>query len=800
MGNETFTAAQISSALGIAARVVRRTLSSIPITARVLVRGQVTNAWAVDVLPARLREELEQAAKSAGYRDVAGFLSASRWQPAIPLSEVAPHCLAEAEQLRQALALPLRRRNDSQRGELTALGLREYKAVFGCEITPQYWNRLLTRTLDRDAGWEDWDRLEIYLSDQLARKAGAAVTHAPGVDHLAAKHAGALDEYIANMRDQADPTAEDRAFLWDRVFSHFESTSAAMGNRNVVKASLVTYLAEQIPGLSGSQNGLSRAFRRNFKRWVQGGRCPGTLKDQRGRQSGNFRRPDFSTDLEMIAAVAVQHGGNESLAHRLLRQEGKLTPEFCDYYPFEPRLNKSAVPATVRETITPQVNACATIHRGAWQARMSGPHIARDWSGVAPGDWYNADDVTLNHYFWYNDAGGRPQIARGECLVMTDLRSSYPLGFILIPGHYNGRWIRRLVLLTHDDVGLPRKGYYFERGVWKSRFVVGEGQALDFCETEAGLREHGLVQVRHATTPRAKPIEGMFKILQERMRSEPGFVGFNERGEDYEDMQDFLGRVRRGTAHPGERLLKDTEWKERIAQVLMDYAADPQNGKMNPGISPQEMWRAGIERHPLRKLPDEARYVLATHRRAVTVRKCGIVLKVPGLGPVCYANEHTGRLVGQEVLAFVNIDAPLLLTVSDMNREKYFSVKGLVAPAMTATEDQFEDVNRSIAGHNKEIQGLYGNLKHNFVHTVVRDARYSPETKALGAFHNQEVARAQEAQRTETRTLSKINASAATAGVRVNRHMKNPARVLQGLELEKQARERIAQQQTVTEQ
>ncbi len=759
----------------------------------------MTRAWRVDALPEGLRAELVQAATAGGYRDVAAFLSASRWQPAIPLAEVAQHCVEDAEKLRQALALPLRRRNDLPNGELTELGLRDYRAVFGSEISGQHWNRLLMRTLDRDAGREDWARLEIYLNDQLARKTGADGKLQADASELARKHAGALDPYIANLKDPAAPTAEEKTFLWDQVFSHFESVAPDVSDRNTVKASLLEYLGERIPGLSGSPAALSKGFRRNFKRWVQGGRCPGALKDQRGAESGNWRRPDFTGDLERIAAVALQHGGNESLAHRLLRQRGELTPEFCDHYSFNPRFNKSAVPASVRETITPQVDACEAIHRGPWQAKMSGPHIARDWSDVAPGDWFTADDVTWDHYFWYTDAQGMPQIARGECLVMTDLRSSYPLGFILIPGHYNGRWIRKLVLLVHDDVGLPRKGFYFERGIWKSRFVVGDGQALDFCETESGLKEHGLVQVRHATTPRAKPIEGMFRILQERMRSEPGFIGFNERADDFEAMQDFLGKARRGTVHPGKKLLKDTEWQERIAQVLKEYAAEPQNGKMLPGISPQELWCAGIERHPLRKLPDDARYILATHKRLVTVRECGIVLKVPGLGAVCFANEHTGRLVGQKVLAFVNIDEPLLLTVSDMNREKYFSVKGLVAPAMSATEDDFEAANHGIAGHNNEVKGLYGRLEHGFINTVVRDGRYSPETKALGAFNSQEVAKAQEERQSDNRTLSKINARAAAAGVRINPHIKNPARVLQGLELEKQAREKIARHQATTQ-
>ncbi|HEY3853817.1 MAG TPA: hypothetical protein VGO67_05425 [Verrucomicrobiae bacterium] len=103
--------------------------------------------------------------------------------------------------------------------------------------------------------------------------------------------------------------------------------------------------------------------------------------------------------------------------------------------------------------------------------------------------------------------------------------------------------------------------------------------------TESGLADFNL-QVRHATTPRAKIIECLIRILQERQRSEPGFVGFNERTEKVERMQDFIAKARSGKVHPSEQLLHIKEWAKRLDQIFAEFNADVQNGKMLPGISP----------------------------------------------------------------------------------------------------------------------------------------------------------------------------------------------------------------------
>ncbi|HUD46661.1 MAG TPA: hypothetical protein VMR33_07515 [Candidatus Baltobacteraceae bacterium] len=370
-----------------------------------------------------------------------------------------------------------------------------------------------------------------------------------------------------------------------------------------MKSSILRWLFHAIR-LSKSLESLQRTFNAKYQQWIDGGRCPSSIEDRRAINSGNFLKIDLSADAKRIRDRAILLGGNESLAHRELRRGGQLSEEFVNHYSFDGRRDKSRIPETIRKAITPEVEMCGPIHRGPWEAKMRGPYVQRDWSAVKPGDWFNADDVTWNSYFWYRDAEGNLQITRGECLLFIDLRTGYPLDFMLIAGKYNGLHVRRVFLHVHDLHGVPHLGNYFERGVWKSRLVVGntDKNALQWRDAERGLRDYGLdLQVRHATTPRAKPIEGLLHILQEAQRKELGFVGFNERLEKMERIQEIIGRCKRGKEDPRNHFLSQEEWSARIGQLLGEFMHDPQNGKMLDGLTPAEMWQ---QRQPLRKLPD----------------------------------------------------------------------------------------------------------------------------------------------------------------------------------------------------
>ena len=266
------------------------------------------------------------------------------------------------------------------------------------------------------------------------------------------------------------------------------------------------------------------------------------------------------------------------------------------------------------------------------------------------------------------------------------------------------------------------------------------------------------------------------------MRCIPGFVGFNEREYDAERMQPLIARAQRGDAAALEQFPTTAEWRDRIAAVLGEFAHDPQNGKMLEGLSPAEAWAAEIPHRPLKQLPTEARYVLATHRKKVTVRQEGIVLTIRGKR-LLYYNEHTGPLIGQEVLAYYSLEMPELLTVCDMKHQNYFSVARVELPAMSATKEQLEEVNRLRKGHMAHAKGIFGEIPHEVVTTITRDNDHSEEVKELGRFHNQESERFEAERTVSERDTRRARTKALAAGFDPNRlRMKDPKRVAQSVE------------------
>lgn len=811
---QLWTAAAIARALGNKRQAIRRALADVAPSDSVIVSGNVASAWHFVDLPARLQTELTREAQRRGYRSAEAMLAAPA-EPLLPafaarlrecpLVQVRAEFVSKAIRLRDALAAPLAQQHTLGNAELTELGLREFARVFSYAISPKHWNRLLDRTTLRDNGTEQFHRVELYLDDAAFQKPVARVAVvAKQFDHTA------LSESLMQLENKAEPTAEDRAFLFHSAFLHLEMLHAATPKQgHAVTASVIAFLFSSVPALSKSVAGLRRTFANKLRAWQKGERTVAALRDHRQLTSGNFRAPLCADCQQTLISIAVAHDGNESLAYRLARTRNLLCEPCTLGHSFNPRVNKSAVPAVVRAQITPLIESVLPLHRGPREAQMRGPYIMRDWSAVQPGDWFSADDITWNHYFRSEDAGGHPVITRGECLLQIDLRTGYPLEFSIIAGKYNSEHIRGLILRTHDLVGLPRTGFFYERSVWASRLIDGDrrdGNPANWRETELGLREHGLnLDVRHATTPRAKTIEGLIHILQDRMRSIPGFVGFNERTDRRERVQAVLSRAytsasahqkgRESTARNEAALASLptlNEWRRTVRAVLDEFAHDPQNGKMLDGATPAEAWQEGISRRPLKRLPDEARFILSTHRKPVRVQQHGIALTIRGQ-KYLYVNEQTGALIGRDVLAYYNVDAPELLTVSDMKRQNYFTVKRIELPAMSATDAQFAETHGQIRGHRSAAKALYGEIKHDLVSTITRDGEHDEATMELGRFHNAEAQAHAEQKTDRARKLNRIQKSAGATFVGP---IKNPDRVLQGQDLAKHYRDRLAAKAT----
>jgi hypothetical protein len=253
-----------------------------------------------------------------------------------------------------------------------------------------------------------------------------------------------------------------------------------------------------------------------------------------------------------------------------------------------------------------------------------------------------------------------------------------------------------------------------------------------------------LFDIRHAQArnPRTKTVECEFRHLQEVMKLERGYVGFNEREEKSDAIKAFQRKALAGDKKALAQFHSFKDWQTRVEQIFDKRANDPQNGARNDGVTPVEHWQKGVTQNPLKGLPVDAQWILSTHRDVIRVTPKGILINYGRHERWTYAGETLSRFIGRDVLAHYHIDYPELLTVCDMKRTEYFTVKGVRLPATTATSEQIGEAQKQISAFNRLPKAIAGLLKHPVISMITRDTEFPAE---------QELGRDIEQRRTEHR-------------------------------------------------
>lgn len=792
-----FTAAEIALKLAITKQAVRKLIGDVPPCGTVKVKGQDSVAWTLPALPPSVRSRIAAAPQRKNFRSDEEFLASdlTPWTPPLPFNQLPQQAQAEAAQWRDILEDLLARQHATPAGELVVAGIEATKRILGQPVSEDTVRRRFDLAVERDRGFGQWTRLDLYVSPsayQAAQSATAAALHIPP-STLWPDLPDRLDE----LESKLAPTAEDVAHLFDAAFRQLQ----ALLDSNVgtlreckLKSRLAEILLNAVPSLARTEAALRRNFDRKLTAWRAGGKTWEAVLDRRD-ESGRKAKQLCTACREQVKGAAVSLDGDLAQAWRRLilppklggiRADGKGLCDTCaGLWHFDVRCRKSYVPESVRADLAPEI-APLLIHRhGPKAAKLASPYVRRDWNDIGPGDWFEADDVTWNHMFWDQDAMGRPYVGRGECLVLVDRRTDYLIGYLLIAGEvdadgnqiaarYSATHVRRLILRGHDAVGLPHQGLVFENGIWAARLIDGEPvrgwEFNSWQRTEHGLRDPRLgLAVRHAEpgNPRSKIIEGIFGRVQNRMRPQSGFVGFSERTDKREAVQDLLRRVRAGNEHPGNEFLSMAEFTRLLDAEIMAFVREPQNGQRLPGVSPMEAWtngiggKSGIAARPLRKLPNGARHLLATHRRMVPVTSQGIRLRI-GSGPVrVFWEDALLPYQHRQIEIAVNLEEPELLHCLPEKGEP-FTLRERVLPSSTATREELADTSAARRHHVKASRVAVDNLPHPLRTNIVRDEATDAATKAQGEFIDAETAAHREAKREvekNERRLQKIEAS-----------------------------------------
>lgn len=317
-----YTAAQIAGASRISKQSVLKSMAGIPAVESVIVRGNETPACPVDAMPLSITEKLVECARRNGL-SIADYLDAfvKPWQPPVALGQVSETCVDVANKLRAALLPALQRMNAPMfsPAELVRRGLQDYERAFGHSITERHWRRLMDRTVRRDAGAEDFERLEIYLPEKPACKADAK--------HLlpAEMKFKILNDEIQGFANPTTPTRTEIAGFWAEAFELYKSGADTKREQRALRRALVNFLFRHVPFLAQSSHALRVAFDRKFERWIKNGESGAALLDGRELKRGEKRAPEIpQADVDRIVwHAAANCGGRVAQALRDFAANGE---------------------------------------------------------------------------------------------------------------------------------------------------------------------------------------------------------------------------------------------------------------------------------------------------------------------------------------------------------------------------------------------------------------------------------------------------------------------------------------------
>jgi hypothetical protein len=763
-----FSAGQLGSVLGKSKRAVQLALRNVKPDGAMTIRGQLADAWSVRSLPSRYVQELDAIAEKCGYRNAEHLLQnpPRRFAPrdaagrVVPLSQISESCVTRAVRRRSALALAMQQ--IVRDGTWDEFALQHYRRDFG-NASERHFRRLIKRTLQRDAGEEHFDDLAIYFDDIVTRKR-AAQDRMP-IARTAADRT-VLDA-LNSVRNPSKPTSDENALIWTVCCEYVADAVGSGEKQKRAQSRVLGLLAKSGVAIARTPEALRKNFKRKYQSWWTGGQKLTALQDSRPLTSGFNRAPEptESDRLKLIGHARFVCGGDISRAWRELLQGGELSVDLAGYYLNNSR-SKSYVPRAIRKAIARDVKVLDAYHHGPREHKLRGAHHTRDWSGVAAGEWFQSDDLTAPVYF-YKQTERRNELTRGQFLPMIDERTTKILGFVLIQErNYNSLDIRSLITLVCSEHGLPRKGFSFERGIWKSSKILTGKRGFDLQgEADMGLRRLGM-RFRHAQLPRGKVIERTIGQIQDLMESLPGYCGRDERLDRFERFQRIKLDVEAGRAKAEEHFLSAEEILLAFQNIVHQYNAEPQQGRKLNGLSPNDGWNVLQGTEPRIRYQADLLYFLASDVRKLKIGRNGITVTI-GKKWFNYKGQETGKRQGEIVYAWFNPQRPeTLACTTGLSGSDVFTVeRSYETPAVDASPQQLHEENRKIAAHNGYAPSLYHVVKNSLPSNAFRRFNAVGAAERLGAEMESQHKEISERQKSEERLHRAIVRRSKRAGI-----------------------------------
>ena len=761
-----FTAAEFARCLDCTAQNVRKALKSCPPSPEgKIVSGVETAAWRFDALPSPLVARLAKAATRHGHATPLQFLQNAprREKPHPSLARVSDAEIARAQKLQRALAPCLRSSNELPVAQLARIAAPDYQREFGHPVSDRHLRDLIDRTLKRDRGHCNFDKLELYLSERPGKRSARPSPLS------ASFRFDELDAVFATVRDRTKPTLSEIQYCWREVIRLWDDRVAGGADEVKLKQLLCEYLRGAAPFMGKSIGALKKNLYRKLRAAIGGGGLA-ALTDGRLRPARRRgRKPaDFEANIKMAVRHSVKYcEKRDSQAYRQLHEGTthngeRFSESFRNAFPFDCRSAKSQMPTCVRAAMRAAVKTSWPHHLGPRAVKHARPHGRRDWSGVLAGDGTVTDDVTGDHDVHefredgeYECDRGRFNYGRVQWLPIFDELTTLPHGISVRLAPQYSQWMifTGLSRVFRDPrIGMPNKWLTLELGRYASHLV---NELVTWAEVDDALIRQGLeLTIKRAHSPQAKAqAEGPIGRIQRLFAYGLGYVGHNERNVPYERAQRFKARLKRfgqptkPGVDPAEGSMSLDAYAAELERVCERYANEPQNGeilrdRLGRGLSPVEGWNQLKSNKPQRVLPPELMFLLLPRPSLQTVTTDGVCVRnFEGFTNFYWDSDKLGALVGEKVSVRFNPELPEQVAVAhhatDPNGRNAFAVPlSTRLPAKNATRQQLADHAASRARFTNYGKTIYREFCFGDNTTIASATWGTPELRAAGEAHN----------------------------------------------------------------
>jgi len=668
-----FTAAQIGAALGRKPQAIRKVLRDVAPTGVRIASGQEAAAWSLAALPAPLRGSLDAEARLRRYRDAEALLTCppKAWQPALPLNEICSRDIERAGWLRDALRPSLLRQHASMTAaNFEAQGVADYAAKFGHAITARHWRTLFQRTLKRDAGAEDWNRLEIYLPDK-PRPKNAARRELPAP---AAEQFQELAEFISACGDPARPNDIEQRAIWTLAFEKHRAL-VAQGMKPKKAARLCrAFLFSAAPSLAPSQNALWMAFDRRLKRFQPG--KPELLED--GRKANGNRAEYPAEDIDRIRHSASFENGTRIDA--AWREAYPLLSE----YTRRRHPNCRECPPAFRKLVSRElVDGVYASVQGKRATRKLIGGVTRNADNIPAMAHWAVDDMTSPVEVAIRNRDGTVSLIQPQLVAALDFASRKFVGWAI--SNEKGPSAKLSCAAILD--GFARHGVckrlYVENG-----FVFGNALNINGKVDEegrtvvAGLAQYGCsIPHFNKMSPTSKgELEKAFDLLQRLLERHPGYGGRNQAVDASEAFKLEQRLIRSGKATPEKFRYMFDEFVRVMGNLIEQYNRTPQYGLL-AGVSPNEAFEALRDQNdPPIKFDNQLHWILANERYRVPVHAGGVTFRHYGQ-KIRVRGGELPQHIGEEMWALVDREDASIVTFMSLDYNRTFTVEACQHPS-----------------------------------------------------------------------------------------------------------------------